>query len=143
MASVYGGSIIVTFTSLGVVMALLVGAAGAQTMAANPWVNLFIAFVLIAFGLSLLGLFELRLPNSFLNYVNRQGNEQKGYVGVLFMGLTLTLVSFSCTAPFVGGLLAATAGGEWMYPVLGMLAHGHLPRNPQTRTTVRWRIVGS
>jgi len=43
-------------------------------------------------------------------------------VGVLFMGLTLTLVSFSCTAPFVGGLLAATTGGEWTYPVVGMMA---------------------
>jgi thiol:disulfide interchange protein DsbD len=38
------------------------------------------------------------------------------------MGLTLSLVSFSCTAPFVGGLLAATTGGEWIYPVVGMLA---------------------
>ncbi len=37
------------------------------------------------------------------------------------MGFTLTLVSFSCTAPFVGGLLAATAGGEWFFPVLGMI----------------------
>src|SRR5690606_23827219 len=48
-------------------------------------------------------------------------HERAGYAGVLFMGLTLTLVSFSCTAPFVGGLLAATAGGEWAYPVAGML----------------------
>jgi thiol:disulfide interchange protein DsbD len=31
-------------------------------------------------------------------------------------------VSFSCTAPFVGGLLAATSGGEWFYPMVGMLA---------------------
>jgi thiol:disulfide interchange protein DsbD len=82
MASVYGLSIVVTFTGLGVVMALIVGAAGAQAIAANPWVNLFIALVLIAFGLSLLGLFELRLPSGWLNYANRQGSERSGYVGV-------------------------------------------------------------
>ncbi|NBC18567.1 MAG: DUF255 domain-containing protein [Bacteroidetes bacterium] len=122
MASVYGLAIVLTFTGLGVLMALLVGAAGAQTIAANPWVNLFIGLIFIVFALSLLGLFELRLPNGLLNYFNRQSNERSGYTGVLFMGFTLTLVSFSCTAPFVGGLLAATAVGQWTYPVFGMLA---------------------
>ncbi len=122
MASVYGASIVLTFTGLGVLMAVVVGAAGAQTIAANPWVNLFIAVVLVAFALSLLGLYELRLPTGLLNYMNRQSTSKGGYVGVLFMGLTLTLVSFSCTAPFVGGLLAAAAGGTWAYPLLGMLA---------------------
>jgi thiol:disulfide interchange protein DsbD len=121
MASVYGGAIVLTFTGLGVLMAFLVGAAGAQTIAANPWVNLFIGLIFVVFALSLLGLFELRLPNGLLNYFNRQSNERSGYTGVLFMGFTLTLVSFSCTAPFVGGLLAATAVGQWTYPIFGML----------------------
>ena len=121
MALVYGLSIVITFTLLGVLTALLVGAAGAQTIAANPWINLFIGLVFVVFALSLLGLFELRLPSGLLNFFNRQSSEQKGYFGVLFMGLTLTLVSFSCTVPFVGGLLAATASNEWFYPILGML----------------------
>lgn len=121
MASAFGGSIVVTFTALGIVMAVVVGAAGAQTIAANPWVNLFIAAVLVVFALSLLGLFELRLPSALVNYANRQSNERSGMAGVLFMGLTLTLVSFSCTAPFVGGLLAAAAGGTWVYPLVGMV----------------------
>ena len=121
MASVYGLSIILIFTGLGVLMAFLIGASGAQTIAANPWINLFIGLVFVIFALSLLGLFELRLPNSLLNYFNSQSNEKSGYTGVIFMGTTLTLVSFSCTAPFVGTLLAATAGGEWIYPIVGML----------------------
>ena len=37
------------------------------------------------------------------------------------MALTISAVSFSCTAPFVGGVLAATAGGEWFYPIIGMI----------------------
>ncbi|HET6566914.1 MAG TPA: cytochrome c biogenesis protein CcdA [Rhodothermales bacterium] len=121
MAGVYGFAIVLTFTGLGLLMALLLGAAGAQTVAANPWLNLFIGVVFIVFALSLLGLFELRLPQGLVNYFNRQGNERPGYLGVLFMGLTLTLVSFSCTAPFVGGLLAATVQGERFYPIVGML----------------------
>ena len=121
MATVYGLSIILIFTGLGVLMALLIGASGAQMIAANPWINLGIGLVFIVFALSLLGLFELSLPSSFVNYFNRQSNERQGYAGVLFMGTTLTLVSFSCTAPFVGTLLAATAGGEWIYPIIGML----------------------
>lgn len=121
MASVYGVSIVLTFTALGVLTAVFVGAAGGQTIAANPWINLAIGLIFIVFALSLLGLFELRLPNGILNYFNRRSTEQGGYLGVGFMGLTLTLVSFSCTAPFVGGLLAATASNEWAYPILGML----------------------
>ena len=121
MAGVYGLSIIVIFTGLGILMALLIGASGAQLIAANPWVNLFIGLTFVVFALSLLGLFELQLPSGLVNYFNRQGNERRGYTGVLFMGATLTMVSFSCTAPFVGGLLAATAGGEWTYPIIGML----------------------
>ncbi|MFQ5572252.1 MAG: protein-disulfide reductase DsbD domain-containing protein [Rhodothermales bacterium] len=121
MALVYGLAIVVTFTGLGVLMALIVGASGAQMIATNPWVNLFIGGIFVLFALSLLGLFDLRLPSGLMNYFNRQSNEQKGYLGVLFMGFTLTLVSFSCTAPFVGGLLAATTFGSWSYPVLGMV----------------------
>ncbi len=123
MATVYGLAIVLTFTGLGVLMALFVGAAGAQTIAANPWVNLFIGLIFVVFALSLLGLFELRLPSGLLNFFNKQSNERGGYLGVLFMGFTLTLVSFSCTAPFVGGLLAATAIGEWTFPIAGMLVY--------------------
>jgi len=123
MASLFGGAIVVTFTAVGILAAVLVGAAGAQRIASNPWVNLFIAVVLVGFALALLGLYELRLPSGLVNYFNRKGSERSGYVGVLFMGLTLTLVSFSCTAPFVGGLLTAASGGTWFYPLLGMVVY--------------------
>lgn len=123
MSLIYGASIVITFTGIGVVMAVLVGAAGASSIASNPWVNLLIAAVLIGFALSLLGLFELRLPNALLNWVGGKGQSDTSWSGVLFMGLTLTLVSFSCTAPFVGGLLAAASGGTWAFPLFGMVAY--------------------
>ena len=123
LALLYGSAIVITFTSIGIIMALLVGSAGALVIASNPWVNMFIALVLVGFALSLLGLYEIRIPSSLLNWVNARGGEDKGWAGVLFMGLTLTLVSFSCTAPFVGGLLAAASTGTWMYPLFGMVAY--------------------
>src|SRR5690606_25191655 len=116
-----GLSIVGLFTGRGIAMALLVGAAGPQLIAANPWVNLFLGLVLVVFGFSLLGFFELRMPAGLLNYFNRQGDARGGAVGILFMGFTLVLVSFSCTVPFVGGLLAATVQGGWFEPVLGMV----------------------
>ena len=116
----FGAAIVVTFTILGALLALLIGASGANKFAANPWVNLFIALVLVVFAVSLLGAFELRLPHQLTNWLNRKSNESSGMIGILFMALTISAVSFSCTAPFVGGVLAATAGGEWFYPIIGM-----------------------
>lgn len=122
MAALFGAGIVATFTALGMVMAVVVGAAGALTIAANPWVNLFIAAVLILFAFSLIGFYDLRLPSSWVNFVSRRSDDRASPVGVLFMALTLTLVSFSCTAPFVGGLLAAASGGTWLRPIIGMIA---------------------
>lgn len=123
LALLYGSAIVVTFTAIGIVMAILVGSAGALVIASNPWVNAFIALILVGFALSLLGLYEIRVPSSLLTWVNARGGEDKGWAGVIFMGLTLTLVSFSCTAPFVGGLLAAASTGTWAYPLFGMVAY--------------------
>jgi thiol:disulfide interchange protein DsbD len=117
----FGAAIVITFTLLGAVLALIIGAAGALEFASNPWVNLFIALILIAFGLSLLGAFELRLPYKFTNYLNRKGNEGSGLTGIIFIALTISAVSFSCTAPFVGAVLAATVQGQWFYPIIGMI----------------------
>lgn len=121
-ALIFGAAIVLTFTIIGALLALLIGASGANRFASNPWVNLFIAIVLIVFSISLLGAFELRLPYQFTNWLNRKSNERSGFLGILFMALTISAVSFSCTAPFVGGVLAATAGGEWFYPIIGMAA---------------------
>ncbi len=120
-ALIFGGAIVITFTVLGAVLAALLGASGAQNFASNPFVNLIIAFVLIGFALSLLGMYELQLPHQLTNFLNKKSNESSGLVGILFMAMTISAVSFSCTAPFVGAVFSATVGGEWFYPILGML----------------------
>ncbi|NCQ10777.1 MAG: thioredoxin fold domain-containing protein [Bacteroidetes bacterium] len=120
-ALLFGIAIIGMFTILGALLSLILGATGANQFASNPWVNLTIGLIFIVFAISLLGLFELQLPYQITNFLNQKSNEKSGLVGILFMGLTISAVSFSCTAPFVGGVLAATTKGEWFYPILGML----------------------
>ena len=71
------------------------------------------------FGLSLLGLFEIRLPSFLLN-ASAQGEGRGGLIGVVFMALTLTITSFTCTFPVVGGLLVMAAGGNFFYPIIGL-----------------------
>ncbi|MEQ9309867.1 MAG: cytochrome c biogenesis protein CcdA [Balneolaceae bacterium] len=118
----FGVAIIITFTLIGVILAAVVGVSGAQNFASNPFVNFMIAAVLIAFALSLLGMYELQLPHQLTNFLNRKSNESSGVVGILFMAMTISAVSFSCTAPFVGVVFAATAGGgQWLYPIIGMI----------------------
>ncbi|MEO9886701.1 MAG: cytochrome c biogenesis protein CcdA [Balneola sp.] len=120
-ALIFGVAIVATFTIIGAVLAALLGASGAQNFASNPIVNLFIAFILVAFALSLLGMYELQLPHQLTNFLNKKSNESSGIIGILFMAMTISAVSFSCTAPFVGAVFTATVGGEWFYPILGMI----------------------
>ena len=120
-AIIFGLAIVVTFTFIGIVLAALVGVSGAQNFASNPFVNFFIAVVLIGFALSLLGMYELQLPYQLTNFLNKKSNENSGIAGVLFMAMTISAVSFSCTAPFVGAVFAATTGGDWFFPIIGMI----------------------
>ncbi|RMG37286.1 MAG: hypothetical protein D6725_09070, partial [Planctomycetota bacterium] len=96
MAAIYCGGIILTFTALGLLMAVLFGATSLNELANNPWLNLVIAAVLVFFGANLLGLFEIRVPSWLLNW-SSQREGRGGVAGVLFMALTFTLVSFTCT----------------------------------------------
>ena len=121
-ALVFGAFTVAAFTLLGVLLALVVGAAGANRLAANPWVNLVIGGVLVVFAVGLLGAYELRLPARLTNALDRESRRRRGVGGLLFLALTIAAVSFSCTAPFVGAVLAAAAQGAWAWPVVGMAA---------------------
>jgi len=111
--------IIVLFTGLGLVATLVLGPAGVVQLGGNPWVNGFIALVFFAFGLSLLGAFEITIPSSVLTKLN-DASGQGGFAGALLMGLTFALASFACVGPFMGTLLAASVTGGKLRPLLGM-----------------------
>ena len=136
LATVYCIGIITAFTGLGAIMAVTVGAAGANRLAANPWVNLLFAVIFVFFGLALLEVVDLSLPSGIQNLINRRP-EQNAEPGsgakpsnplptVLFMGLTFVIAAFTCTAPFIGTVLvaaaSATSGAQWVRPIVGMTA---------------------
>lgn len=120
-AIIYSSGIILTFTALGMLLALLAGAAGINQFAANPWINLLITSIFIGFAMSLFGAYEIQVPSSVLTRLDKLSGGGQA-VGTLLMGLTFTLTSFTCTAPFVGTLLVLAAQGEWKWPLIGMLA---------------------
>ena len=119
-ALVYTIGIIVIFTSLGLILALTLGAAGANQMASNPWVNIFIAALFIYFAFSLFGHYEIQMPSAFRQFSSKQ-EQRGGVIGILFMALTFTLTSFTCTVQFVGLLLVAASQGSFFWPLLGMV----------------------
>ena len=118
-ALVFCLGIVVLFTGLGFGVTAMLGPFGVSQMASNPWVNGFISVVFFAFGLSLLGAFEITLPSGLLTKMNA-ASDRGGYLGVLLMGLTFSLTSFACVGPFVGTLLVASVQGGMLQPVLGM-----------------------
>ena len=119
LAIAYCLAIIGVFTSFGVLVSFFFSAAALQNLANNPWLNTAVAVLFLAFGLSLLGLFEIRLPNFLLN-ASARGESRGGLIGVMFMALTLTITSFTCTFPVVGGLVVMAAGGQFFYPIIGL-----------------------
>jgi thiol:disulfide interchange protein DsbD len=125
LASAYAVGIILSFAGLGFVMAITLGAAGANRVAANPWVNLFFGVLFVVFAFSFFEAFNLRLPG-FLSRFTTPTKRSGGLVSVLLMGLAFVFAAFTCTAPFIGTVLVAAASassaGAWLRPLAGMLA---------------------
>lgn len=119
-ALIYGGGIILAFSALGLLLALVFGATGINRFAANPWINLVVAALFVGFALDLLGVYEFRLPWRLLTKLNG-GPERAGVSGLFLMGIVFAVTTFTCTVPFVGTLLVAAAAGAWVWPLVGML----------------------
>ncbi|MBI4800348.1 MAG: thioredoxin family protein [Desulfarculus sp.] len=100
-----------TNSLLGVFAALTGGLMGGLLQ--NPLVLAVVAGVLLAFALSMFGLWELRLP---ARLTSAAAKSHAGYLGSLFMGLTLGVVAAPCLGPFVLGLLTwvASLGSPWL-----------------------------
>jgi thiol:disulfide interchange protein DsbD len=126
LATVYSIGIIATFTLLGMLLAIFVGAAGINLFAANPWINLLITGIFLFFAFNLFGAYEITIPSGILTRLDSltrsHEGEGSGVIGALLMGLTFTLTSFTCTSPFVGTILVSASQGNWQMPLIGMLA---------------------
>lgn len=84
-----------------------------NNISTNVWLNLFFFVIFIVFAISFFGYFEITLPSGIANKMDsRSGIGNIG--GIFFMALTLAIVSFSCTGPILGTLLAGVAEqGAW------------------------------
>lgn len=84
-------------------------------LSTNVWLNIAFFVIFLFFAFSFFGYYELTLPSSWVNKTSA-AEGIGGIIGVFFMALTLALVSFSCTGPILGALLAGALtsdGGAW------------------------------
>lgn len=119
-AILYGISIIAIYVVLGLAITGIFGADALNALSTNAWFNVFFFLLLVVFAVSFLGAFEIMLPNSWANKVDKQA-DKGGIIGILFMALALAIVSFSCTGPIVGTLLVESASKGGIAPIVGML----------------------
>lgn len=120
-AVIYGISIIVIYLALGLIVTLVFGAGALNALATNAVFNIFFFLMLVVFGASFLGGFELTLPSSWTNKVDEKAGNTTGILSIFLMAFTLVLVSFSCTGPIIGFLLVSVAdSGEILAPAVGM-----------------------
>jgi thiol:disulfide interchange protein DsbD len=119
----FAAGIIGSFTLLGLLIAVLFGAAGVTRFAANPEVNLVLAAIFVVFAANLFGLFELPIPSEWLTRVVKSSNDAdpRSIGGAVLLGAVFALTSLTCTTPFVGSLLVMAARGERTLPLTGML----------------------
>lgn len=117
-ALTYGGFILLIYLLFSLPFHLL-GSVNPEIfneISTNPWLNIGFFVIFIVFAISFFGYFEITLPSSWVNKMDSNASKFGGLIGTFFMALTLALVSFSCTGPILGSLLAGALtadGGAW------------------------------
>ena len=121
-ALTYGASIVVIYVLLGLVITSLFGASALNDLSTNAFFNIAFFLMLVLFGASFLGGFEIQLPTSWGNAIDAKASNTTGLLSIFLMAFTLALVSFSCTGPIIGFLLVevSTSGGGQLAPTVGM-----------------------
>ncbi|PZP48692.1 MAG: hypothetical protein DI598_09625 [Pseudopedobacter saltans] len=117
----YSLSIILIYTIPTFIITFIFGESAMYSIATSVYANILFFAVFILFAISFFGAFELALPNKWANKADEKAGKG-GLIGIFFMALTLVIVSFSCTGPIVGTLLAQVSGtSAKLAPVVGML----------------------
>ena len=123
-ALIFGFSIIMIFSSLGIIISLTSAGAGFASTLSTHWIPNTIFFLLfVGFAVSFFGAFEIVLPNKWMSSADSRV-DKGGMLAAFFMGLTTVIVSFSCTGPIIGSLLVQAATGDALRPTIGMLGFG-------------------
>ena len=121
---VFGLSVTLIYTLVGVIVALFQSTDATDVMGSHWIPNLLFAILFVVFAISFFGAFEITLPTGLANKADAQA-DKGGIVASFFVAFAMVIVSFSCTGPFVGSILAAAVtGGLAIKPILGMAAFG-------------------
>ena len=119
-AMLYGVSIVVIYVVLGLVITAASGASALNDLATNAVFNIIFILMLLLFGISFIGGFEITLPSKWNTAVDSKANSTTGLLSIFLMAFTLVLVSFSCTGPIIGFLLVQMVTSSIIGPVVGM-----------------------
>ncbi len=123
-AIIFGLSIVLIYSSLGILVSLTSAGAGFANALSTHWIPNSLFFILfVVFSMSFFGAYEIVLPNKWASGADSRV-DRGGILASFFMGLTTVIVSFSCTGPIVGALLVEAASGDVVRPTIGMLGFG-------------------
>lgn len=123
-AIIFGLSIVLIYSSLGILVSLTSAGAGFANALSTHWIPNTIFFLLfVIFAASFFGAFEIVLPNKWVSGADSQV-DKGGMLASFFLGLTTVIVSFSCTGPIIGALLVEAASGDVLRPTIGMIGFG-------------------
>jgi cytochrome c biogenesis protein CcdA/thioredoxin-related protein len=126
-AILYGLSIFLIYAFLSAPFHLLdkINPEVLNNISTNVYLNLAFFAIFIFFALSFFGLFEIGLPSGLASKIDSKSGLGDFY-GIFFMALTLAIVSFSCTGPILGSLLAGvlTSDNGAMQLTSGMSGFG-------------------
>ncbi len=126
-ALLYGFFIFVVYVALSLPFHLLdsITPDVLNEISTSTWLNFIFFIIFVFFAFSFFGYYELTLPSKWSN-ITTKAEDSGGFIGIFFMALTLAIVSFSCTGPILGSLLAgslASNSGAWQLTA-GMAGFG-------------------
>ncbi|MCQ2296111.1 MAG: thioredoxin family protein [Bacteroidales bacterium] len=121
----FGFSIVFLFAVMGAILALCFGPEALYFIGTHWIPNLIFFIIFIVFSLSFFGLFEIKMPEKWINKSDEQA-DKGGFLAPFFIALTTVLVSFSCTGPILGAALVTltTSSTDRMVSLLTMLGFG-------------------
>ena len=124
-AWMFGFSIVFLFAVLGAILALVFGPEALYFIGTHWLPNLIFFVIFFVFALSFFGLFEIKMPEKWINKSDEQA-DKGGLLAPFFIALTTVLVSFSCTGPILGAALVGltTSSTDRWVSLITMLGFG-------------------
>ncbi len=121
----FGFSIVFIFAVLGAILALIFGPEALYFIGTHWIPNLLFFIIFFIFALSFFGLFEIKMPEKWINSSDEQA-DKGGWLAPFFIALTTVLVSFSCTGPILGAALVGltTSSTDRWVSLVTMLGFG-------------------